>query len=127
MFGSVGSWDILYFPLLGLRVSYSGIIVQSVLRAILVGETRAFRIRVYGVSNETTFGVCEWARAAEKLEMPAPASTSFEKMHHLREVRSVESLGFAPAFGIGFQAALPRKLCEPMSMYIVEGTSMYLI
>ena len=34
------------------------------------------RIKAYGVSNETTFGVCEWARAADKLGMPAPASVS---------------------------------------------------
>ena len=32
------------------------------------------KIKAYGVSNETTFGVCEWARAAERLEMPLPAS-----------------------------------------------------
>lgn len=32
------------------------------------------KIKAYGVSNETTFGVCEWARAAEELDMPLPAS-----------------------------------------------------
>jgi len=34
----------------------------------------AGKIKAYGVSNETTFGVCEWARAADKLGIPAPAS-----------------------------------------------------
>ena len=32
------------------------------------------KIKAYGVSNETTFGVCEWAKAARKLNMPLPAS-----------------------------------------------------
>jgi len=32
------------------------------------------KIKAYGVSNETTFGVCEWARAAKALDMPLPAS-----------------------------------------------------
>lgn len=32
------------------------------------------KIKAYGVSNETTFGVCEWTRAAQKLDMPPPAS-----------------------------------------------------
>ena len=32
------------------------------------------KIKAYGLSNETTFGVCEWAKAARKLDMPLPAS-----------------------------------------------------
>lgn len=32
------------------------------------------KIKAYGVSNETTFGVCEWVRAAKALDMPLPAS-----------------------------------------------------
>jgi len=34
----------------------------------------AGKIRAYGLSNETTFGVCQWAHAAELLGMPPPAS-----------------------------------------------------
>ena len=32
------------------------------------------KIRAYGLSNETPHGVCAWARAAEKLGMPPPAT-----------------------------------------------------
>lgn len=34
----------------------------------------AGKIRAYGLSNETPFGVCEWMRVATKLGMPPPAS-----------------------------------------------------
>ena len=34
----------------------------------------AGKIRAYGLSNETTFGVCEWVRIAKELGMPPPAS-----------------------------------------------------
>lgn len=32
------------------------------------------KIKAYGLSNESAFGVCEWARVAKQLDMPAPAS-----------------------------------------------------
>jgi len=32
------------------------------------------KIKAYGLSNETPFGVCEWMRVAEKLNMPPPAT-----------------------------------------------------
>lgn len=32
------------------------------------------KIRAYGLSNETTFGVCEWCRVADELGMPRPAT-----------------------------------------------------
>ena len=34
----------------------------------------AGKIRAYGLSNETSYGVCEWARVARALGMPPPAS-----------------------------------------------------
>jgi aryl-alcohol dehydrogenase-like predicted oxidoreductase len=34
----------------------------------------AGKIRAYGLSNETTFGVAEWCRAADELNMPRPAT-----------------------------------------------------
>lgn len=32
------------------------------------------KIRAYGLSNETTFGVCEWCRVADELGIPRPVS-----------------------------------------------------
>ena len=34
----------------------------------------AGRIRAYGLSNESTYGLCEWAKAAEAVGLPPPAS-----------------------------------------------------
>lgn len=34
----------------------------------------AGKIRAYGLSNETPYGVCEWARVAAKLGLPPPAT-----------------------------------------------------
>lgn len=34
----------------------------------------AGKIRAYGLANETTFGVCEYVRIADELDMPRPAS-----------------------------------------------------
>ncbi|CAE7641986.1 tas [Symbiodinium sp. CCMP2592] len=71
-------WPDRYVPIFGGTVYKA----ESEREAVRVEETAgamkklldAGKIKAYGVSNETTFGVCEWARAADKLGIPAPAS-----------------------------------------------------
>lgn len=71
-------WPDRYVPIFGGTVYKA----ESEREAVRIEETAgamkklldAGKIKAYGVSNETTFGVCEWARAADKLGMPAPAS-----------------------------------------------------
>ncbi|CAJ1443449.1 unnamed protein product [Effrenium voratum] len=71
-------WPDRYVPLFGGTV-YKPDLERE---AVSIEETAAAlkdlleegKIKAYGVSNETTFGICEWARAATKLDMPMPAS-----------------------------------------------------
>jgi aryl-alcohol dehydrogenase-like predicted oxidoreductase len=51
------------------------------------------KIKAYGLSNETTFGVCEWARVAKELGMPGPATiqNSFSLMHRSFETELAEA------------------------------------
>jgi aryl-alcohol dehydrogenase-like predicted oxidoreductase len=72
-------WPDRYVPLWGSR-QYDP--MQERLDAIPIKETAKAlkqlldggKIRAYGLSNETTFGVCEWCRVADELEMPRPAT-----------------------------------------------------
>lgn len=41
----------------------------------MAGLVKAGKIRHYGLSNETTWGVCEFNRAAKELGVPGPATT----------------------------------------------------
>ncbi|CAK9011460.1 unnamed protein product [Durusdinium trenchii] len=71
-------WPDRYVPIFG-QTEYK---CANERKPVLIEETAAAlkdlmqegKIKAYGVSNETTFGVCEWTRAAQKLDMPPPAS-----------------------------------------------------
>ena len=72
-------WPDRYVPLWGSQ-SYDP--AQERADSVSIAETAralkqlldAGKIKAYGLSNETTFGVCEWARVAKELDMPPPAS-----------------------------------------------------
>lgn len=75
-------WPDRYVPLWG-ATAYDG--AAAAARddgAVPIEETAAAlkelldagKIRAYGLSNETSYGVCEWARVAQALGMPPPAS-----------------------------------------------------
>ena len=51
------------------------------------------KIRHYGLSNETTFGVCEFVRAADELGVPRPVSiqNSFSLVHRSFEDELAEA------------------------------------
>ena len=71
-------WPDRYVPLFG-QTAYD---YSREREAVHIEETAAAlkelldegKIRAYGLSNETPFGVCEWVRVAAKLGMPPPAT-----------------------------------------------------
>ena len=71
-------WPDRYVPLFGA----SQYAYERERESIAIEETAAAlkslldegKIRAYGLSNETPYGVCEWARVAAKLGMPPPAT-----------------------------------------------------
>ena len=61
---------------------------------VALGELIASgKIRHYGLSNETTFGVCQWVRAADELGLPRPVSiqNSFCLLHRSFETELAEA------------------------------------
>jgi aryl-alcohol dehydrogenase-like predicted oxidoreductase len=90
-------WPDRYVPLFG-KTQYDpqqerdSVPIQETLGALweLIKEGK---IRHYGVSNETTFGVCEWARAAAALGAPPPVSiqNSFSLLHRSFEMELAEA------------------------------------
>lgn len=71
-------WPDRYVPLFGTREYHVSRERDSVpIREILLAVKSLLdcgKIRAYGLSNETTFGVCEFVRVADDLGMPRPAS-----------------------------------------------------
>eukprot|EP00897_Mesotaenium_endlicherianum_P004415 jgi/Mesen1/4000/ME000211S03191 len=76
---------------------------------------KAGKIKHYGLSNETTFGVCSFVAAADKLAVPRPVSiqNSFSLVHRSFETELAEAcapshydVGLLPWFTLfkGFQA-----------------------
>lgn len=71
-------WPDRYVPIFGARAydparERDAVPVRETLGA-LQELLRAGKIRAYGLSNESTFGVCEFVRVADELGMPRPAS-----------------------------------------------------
>jgi len=72
-------WPDRYVPLFGASIYRSERERED---AVPIEETAAAikelldegKIRAYGLSNETPYGVCKWLRAAEQLGMPPPAT-----------------------------------------------------
>jgi len=71
-------WPDRYVPIFG-STEYK---VQNERQSVDIEETASAlkelmdsgKIKAYGLSNETTFGVCEWVRVADKIGLPRPAS-----------------------------------------------------
>lgn len=71
-------WPDRYVPLFGKRAYKPTLEREAVpIRETLEGLKELLdegKIKAYGLSNETTFGVCEFVRIADELRMPRPAT-----------------------------------------------------